>query len=117
MNLKIKLLTVITCLLLMTACESVQPAKDTQYKKGTEEKAAAFILDCLANANPLSDEEPEDWIRNCERFAMNMYGEEVKGFRIWDGLDARYITDFVPCTEAKFPDEFRACRGSGGFTE
>lgn len=112
MNSTIKLV-IVACLLLLSACEYIHPTNDVQYKKGTEEKAAAFILDCLTNANPLSDEEPEDWIKNCESFAMNMYGEKVKGFRIWNSLDARYVTDFIPCEEAQTPEEFRACRGSG----
>ena len=33
------------------------------------EKRVDFTLACIANANPKSDEEPEDWIRLCQYMA------------------------------------------------
>ena len=32
-----------------------------------------FILQCLKNTNPNSDEEPEDWMYICEHIADNTY--------------------------------------------
>ena len=40
---------------------------------GSSEKRADFILKCIANANPKSDEEPEDWIRNCQTMAEQTF--------------------------------------------
>lgn len=39
----------------------------------TIEKRAEFILTCLKNANPKSDEEPEDWILKCQKMAEDTY--------------------------------------------
>jgi len=39
----------------------------------SEDKRAEFILQCIANANPKSDEEPEDWIRLCENMALSTF--------------------------------------------
>ena len=36
-----------------------------------------FILTCINNANPKSDEEPEDWLKICEEMALNAYCEKV----------------------------------------
>lgn len=35
----------------------------------TRDQRANFILTCLKNANPHSDEEPEDWIGKCQTMA------------------------------------------------
>jgi hypothetical protein len=37
------------------------------------DKRATFILQCIKNANPKSDEEPEDWLYKCERFSDNLF--------------------------------------------
>lgn len=36
-------------------------------------KKASFILECLKNSNPKSDEEPEDWMPICERMAEKTF--------------------------------------------
>lgn len=38
---------------------------------------AKFILDCIKNGNPNSDEEPEDWIPLCEDMAEKTFCKEV----------------------------------------
>lgn len=35
----------------------------------TKQDRAEFILTCIENANPKSDEEPEDWITDCKWMA------------------------------------------------
>jgi len=42
-----------------------QPVCDTT----TSRERSEFILTCIKNANPNSDEEPEDWILLCEKMA------------------------------------------------
>jgi len=39
----------------------------------TTEQRARFTLDCISNANPNSDEEPEDWIALCQELAEKAY--------------------------------------------
>ena len=49
----------------------------TDYEKhctqDTVDSRARFILDCIENANPKSDEEPEDWITDCRHMAEETY--------------------------------------------
>lgn len=40
----------------------------------TEQKAN-FILECIKNGNPVSDEEPEDWIPICQSMANKTFCE------------------------------------------
>lgn len=35
----------------------------------SSKQRADFILQCIENANPKSDEEPEDWIKKCQYMA------------------------------------------------
>jgi hypothetical protein len=42
------------------------------------EHRASFTLECIKNANPSSDEEPEDWIRECEYMALNLYCKKAQ---------------------------------------
>lgn len=41
--------------------------------KSTTDIRANFILSCIDNANPHSDEEPEDWLYLCRRIAERTY--------------------------------------------
>jgi len=41
--------------------------ENTLYCPASSSKeVGAFILQCIGNANPMSDEEPEDWIEACQ---------------------------------------------------
>lgn len=54
----------------MTACGDTQRTiTKTVYECGPSDKVANFILQCIENGNPKSDEEPEDWIWLCEQMA------------------------------------------------
>jgi len=52
----------------------------TEYDcdKGVAQKKSGFILQCLSNANPRSDEEPEDWILYCEDMAKRTFCATVE---------------------------------------
>lgn len=41
----------------------------THCDADSKQERAGFILQCIENANPKSDEEPEDWILKCQRMA------------------------------------------------
>ena len=43
----------------------------------SSEKRADFILQCIDNANPKSDEEPEDWIGKCQNMAEQTLCPEI----------------------------------------
>ena len=39
----------------------------------TAKVRADYMLQCIRNANPVSDEEPEDWLHICEDMAEKLY--------------------------------------------
>ena len=49
--------------------------KNEKYicEDNTVDKRAIFNTECIKNANPKSDEEPEDWIELCENMATRTY--------------------------------------------
>jgi hypothetical protein len=59
---KIKLLTAI---LLLWGCVA--------FGGEVQDKVASFTLECIKNGNPMSDEEPEDLIKECKRTAFAIY--------------------------------------------
>ncbi|MCP4100529.1 MAG: hypothetical protein GY750_03760 [Lentisphaerae bacterium] len=72
---KAPLLAVCLSALLVGGCSS-QEGEMRSFTKNTThcdltsaDKRSDFILQCLKNANPESDEEPEDWIRQCQTMA------------------------------------------------
>ena len=78
------------------------------------DKLATFIVECTAAATAEgSDEDPEDWVLQCEETGNRIYCDRVKGFyRIvrhshFNGLD---MTGTLPCLEARLPDERAICR-------
>jgi hypothetical protein len=62
------------CIFILTACGG----KDFRTKNevdcnGKEHEIAQFVIDCAKAANPLSDEEGEDLVKQCERTAVNTF--------------------------------------------
>jgi hypothetical protein len=51
-----------------------------------------FILDCIKNGNPYSDEEPEDWITECEEMAENLYCLDMTVRRSQEYNGSQWIT-------------------------
>lgn len=75
----IKLLVIGLVGVLLTGCSSEEGMQRviTDYEKhctqDTMTKRAEFILSCIENGNPKSDEEPEDWIGKCKEMAEDTY--------------------------------------------
>lgn len=44
------------------------------------DKRAKFIIDCAKAANPMSDEEGEDLVHQCERTSEDLFCEHVKEY-------------------------------------
>lgn len=69
----------IIALVLMAGCSDktkVIQKMEFYCESDTKRERATFILMCLNNANPKSDEEPEDWIHQCEDMSNELYCEE-----------------------------------------
>lgn len=69
--------------LFLTGCTDYPEFKERTKTKDfcvklTEGKRASFILQCLKNTNPKSDEDPEDWMRICGEMAVETYCEQKK---------------------------------------
>ncbi len=65
-------------LFILTSCDGSMASRTIQEIRKkcsfkTTEKRAGFILKCVENANPVSDEEPEDWIKKCQEMAEDTY--------------------------------------------
>jgi hypothetical protein len=44
------------------------------------DKRAEFIINCAKAANPMSDEEGEDLVEQCQRTSYDLFCEEVKEY-------------------------------------
>ena len=68
-------LTIVFVLALFGCEGEPQEFPKTEYdcSETSKEVLAEFTLTCLKNANPLSDEEPEDWMDKCPRMATRTY--------------------------------------------
>ncbi len=76
-----KLLIVLLSVLLvsLSGCSDQERVIDKIEIVCTEDSKkdrADFTLECIKNANPKSDEEPEDWIYMCERMAKDNFCDE-----------------------------------------
>ena len=76
----VRILSAIFALVLLTSCSQ---AEDRSVKriitscKGVKPSVANFTLQCIKNANPVSDEEPEDWIPLCKKMAIDIFCTKI----------------------------------------
>jgi len=73
-----KTIILIVLALLLIACDRelefrTYEKMDMHCDGSSREEIAAFTLQCIENANPHSDEEPEDWIGKCKQMADATY--------------------------------------------
>lgn len=71
----------------------------------TAERRAQFVLDCAAAANPLSDEEGEDLVAQCQATADAMLCK--RGWYVYQWGQR------VPCDEATLVELVQACTAEG----
>jgi len=72
-------IVLIIALALLVGCKdetAINKQMEFYCETDTKKERASFILECLNNANPKSDEEPEDWIHECEDMSNELYCEE-----------------------------------------
>lgn len=59
---------------------------------------AEFILKCTQAANPLSDEDPEDWVRECVATSVQLFCERGYEWRSKTGASpSRPVSAPMPC--------------------
>lgn len=69
-----KLLLII--LLFLIACEEEKtPCWSISDSLRVEQRV--WVLNCIEKANPKSNEEPEDWIEECEDVSIRLYGDLI----------------------------------------
>jgi len=86
------LLAVSLTALLSAGCDDkVRLTTEYDCDKGVAQKKSGFILQCLSNANPRSDEEPEDWILYCEDMAKRTFCAAVE-YKYTYTFDRQFIS-------------------------
>jgi hypothetical protein len=77
-----KQVLILSFIALIAGCDKGELRDVTRHKhhctSETKTERSDFILQCIKNANPKSDEEPEDWIRDCQKMAEETHCPKVK---------------------------------------
>ena len=102
---------VLITLALMLGCEDPPQAPNLttvlECREEHKEKLAPWILECIANANPKSDEEPEDWIGRCEGMGRRTLCDQIPALRYQTCGSCSWRT--VPCKDVTNPDLKSVC--------
>ncbi len=75
-NSKFLVAVFIASLFFLSGCEDQHRTVERSRlicQEETKKPRADFILKCIGNANPKSDEEPEDWIYKCKVMAEETF--------------------------------------------
>lgn len=89
-------------LLAMSECDATKPGSpgyNTVIPKENQEAAAKLMLALVEKANPMSDEEPEDNIRQAQRTVESLYGKSVLG--LWRHYRFTGYDDLTPEQKAR----------------
>lgn len=77
-----------------------------------KQKQAEFILKCIENANPKSDEEPEDWITICQAMSEDLFCTISKRATYWE--NNMFSADInCDCASCSHPRAKASCRANG----
>jgi hypothetical protein len=60
-------------LMAISSCEAKKPQVEPVPPTACDPEMRDWILQCIKNANPYSDEEPEDNTKQCERTAIHLF--------------------------------------------
>jgi len=112
---------ILSSLLLFVGCSDRYYVHDAvTCDKPSKELAAKrekFILTCIKNGNPKSDEEPEDWIGKCENMAVRNYRGFCTSYRYVKASKEFGASILIPCTEVKEPALKIICKAGRGWAE
>lgn len=105
-----KIIIILMISLFIVSCD--KPIRNLMFTEICETKyihiKAKFILSCIKNGNPKSDEEPEDLVYECRRTANNIFvGKCNSAFYYTDGF--RHVSPVIPCSKAKTKGEHEIC--------
>lgn len=110
-----KYLLITLALLLFTGCNIGTQEKEIKRSisyslpKENIPALADFILTCAKNANPMSDEEGEDLVKQCEKTGNNLYQVRSYGFCHTTEQYCSYY-DVTPCSMAVTKEEKLFCK-------
>jgi hypothetical protein len=91
--------TVIVIFVVIAGCAPGEPRLRYEHECTTPEQAeklAPWLLKCIEAANPMSDEEPEDWIAQCERTGIKTLCSRVPIVAYQSCRSCAW--QYVPCT-------------------
>jgi hypothetical protein len=90
-------------ILFLTNCMNIadDPRLHYEYECPPEknDQVAAWVLKCIEVANPKADEEPEDWIRQCEKTAKSTLCDQQPFLTYTECMRCPWST--VPCTDVQ----------------
>lgn len=103
-----KLLTLALLSCSLTACgDSAYPTTSYVCSAPEDKQAlAAWVSKCIAEANPQSDEEPEDWIRECARVGPELVCPLQRAVRYLGGANWTSIS----CKDAVQEHHVKLCK-------
>ena len=89
---------------------------NSYYTKCNTVEQAKFVLTCIKNANPKSDEEPEDWIYECKNMSLDMFCTK-KSYGYFYETRMFSPTINCKCTECEDEEAISACKQKGWVTK
>lgn len=110
---------IIICLIVVMVC-NCEVYRVTNFRVSNEkiEETAEFILTCIKNGNPMSDEEGEDLVAQCDRTANDLFTEVSYKMHVslekYDGFGhiPRGRNSYILCDVAK-GEQRRVCIEKG----
>lgn len=87
------------------------------YNQCNKKDQSVFILDCIKNANPKSDEEPEDWIYMCKNMSLDLFCtvSRTPVYYTWGSVFSDDIS--CKCSECKDENAIKYCEDRGWSTK
>jgi hypothetical protein len=110
-----KLVLLLTTILIFIGCEgkiNISTTVDNIIPQDKTIVASEFILTCAKNANPLSDEEGEDLVKQCQFTAEKIFGIP-KVFFCYSTARGCFTSQRVDCNLARTIREKEACMKLG----
>ncbi len=95
------------CLFVLLGCEETRRGVTLDHLDCPDALAAA-VLACIEKGNPMSDEEGEDLVRQCESTFKHILCKPVMGVRM-----KRQYAPYVPCLKVRDPLSVQACIDAG----
>jgi len=96
--------------LLLVACDNRHMSKEMDCPSPTTTEHRVWLLDCIEKGNPLSDEEGEDLVKQCEWTAERMFCLSVPSVRVTSFGNRGYT---ISCKKAVYQSDIEFCELNG----